>query len=945
MALGFGFNKAKVLASAEKYVQQGKLQNAISEYEKVVKEDPKDLTVLNTIGDLNSRIGNNDQAAIYFKKVGEAYATNGFTVKAIAMYKKLTKLTPHATDCLQRLAELYTVQGLYNDARTQYVHVADAYLKSGNNDDAAKIFQKILELDPDNAAMQSKLADLYIKLGKKSEARNIYFTAAQSLYSKQAMDAADEALGHVLSLDPKNVDALLLRGTIAAESADGANAVKYLRDIPDIDSRPEALRSMLRAHLLLKDATEARVLAVKLINVHNDLNGITWCAEALLSAGSFAESLALYEEFADKVLASNGPALLKSLNSVISRVKDSTEALESLQNLFRKAGDTSHEAEIMELLAHAYVQGNQLVKARDLYHQLAANEPENPLHSQNYKQIVVKLGEDSASAPLTAEQGAQAFMMDEADHKTPVVHQSYPNEIAAAVQSALTDSELFDSYNLPLKAIPPLEAGLAQAPRDFQINQRLSTLYAKVNRFADAARACNIIRELYAENDHPEESQKYADLAARYLQATPDASVAQAASAVMEPEAAVAEDYGFSVDVTPPEAPAVNLLNLTQAAPAEIPAVPEPVAFEGPATAAASHELDVDQWESMLSVDEPPPAAAAAAEVPVISMEVEPPAMEMNIEAAPEQAVIFDLTESSDGASVSEFSFEVQAEEPAPPAPPVVAVPAPPAPKPVVAPAPPLPVVAAPPPPAQQTAVAAAAAPVISKPAPAASDDLLGDLVSDLEDSLGDAFDFGGKPAAAAPPAPAAPMAAAAAVAPTPVAPESVPAGFSSMGHEMPTAAPEIEHHEAASALSDMFSEFKEDAEETAGQAEDPDTHYNLGIAFKEMGLLDEAIGELQKVCHAVEQGHPFDQSMQAYTWLAQCLVDKGVPQAAVRWYEKALLVKSITEDGRLAVNYDLGCAFEMAGNQKKAYETFMEVYSSNIDYRDVADRIKSLKV
>src|SRR3954454_24655912 len=369
MALGFGFNKVKVLASAEKYVQQGKLQNAISEYEKVVKEDPKDLTVLNTIGDLNSRIGNNEHAASAFKKVGEAYAANGFTVKAIAMYKKLTKLTPHATECLQRLAELYTVQGLYNDARSQYVTVADAFLKAGNNDDAAKIFQKILELDPDNAGMQTKLADLYIKLGKKTEARNIYFTAAQSLYLKQAMDAADEALGNVLSLDPKNVDALLLRGTIAAESGDGTNAINCLREIPDIDSRPEALRSMLRAHLLLKNPEEARIIAVKLINVHNDLNGITWFAESLLNSGSFADALGLYEEFADKLLASNGPALLKSLNAVISRVKDSAAALESLQNLFRKAGDNSHEAEIMELLAHACVQENQLLKARELYHQ------------------------------------------------------------------------------------------------------------------------------------------------------------------------------------------------------------------------------------------------------------------------------------------------------------------------------------------------------------------------------------------------------------------------------------------------------------------------------------------------------------------------------------------------------------------------------------------------
>src|SRR5579864_6943288 len=125
MALGFGFNKQKILASAEKAVQQGKLQNAIAEYEKVVREDPKDLNILNTIGDLHARVGNNDKAAIYFKKVGDIYATEGFTVKAIAVYKKITKLNPNNTECITRLAELYTQQGLYNDARQQYVAVAD----------------------------------------------------------------------------------------------------------------------------------------------------------------------------------------------------------------------------------------------------------------------------------------------------------------------------------------------------------------------------------------------------------------------------------------------------------------------------------------------------------------------------------------------------------------------------------------------------------------------------------------------------------------------------------------------------------------------------------------------------------------------------------------------------------------------------------------------------
>src|SRR5947199_9764330 len=124
MAPGFGFNKTKVLSSAEKFVQQGKLQNAIAEYEKVVKEDPKDLTVLNTIGDLYARVGQNEKACEYFKKVGDQYAQNGFTVKAIAIYKKLTKLNLGPTAPIIKLAELYTQQRLFNDAPSQYITAA-----------------------------------------------------------------------------------------------------------------------------------------------------------------------------------------------------------------------------------------------------------------------------------------------------------------------------------------------------------------------------------------------------------------------------------------------------------------------------------------------------------------------------------------------------------------------------------------------------------------------------------------------------------------------------------------------------------------------------------------------------------------------------------------------------------------------------------------------------
>jgi Tetratricopeptide repeat len=145
--------------------------------------------------------------------------------------------------------------------------------------------------------------------------------------------------------------------------------------------------------------------------------------------------------------------------------------------------------------------------------------------------------------------------------------------------------------------------------------------------------------------------------------------------------------------------------------------------------------------------------------------------------------------------------------------------------------------------------------------------------------------------------------------------------------------------------LSEMFGELKHSLEEeVAAGDDDPDTHYSLGVAFREMGLLDEAIAELQKVCTSIERGKPFSQPIQTYTWLAQCFLDKGVPEAAIRWYEKALSIPGLDDEARLAINYELGSACETAMDKPAALRHFTDVYGANIDYRDVAERIQALK-
>src|SRR5438034_609090 len=274
MAFGFGFNKQKVLSAAEKFVQQGKLENAICEYQKVLKADPKDLTVMNTVGDLYARSGDNDKAASCFKSVGDAYASQGFTVKAIAMYKKLSKLKS-SMECVLRLAELYTQQGLFNDARAQYLQVAEEFLKTGQLDQAVRIFQKTLEMDPDNVAMRTKLAEVYVRLGKKDDAWKLLTAAAETRRVKVQPAAADELLQRMLKLEPGNSYALVLRGKAAVEAGDFKAAIESLGKVADLDSNTDALKALFHAYLRSKRNPDALNLAGKLANVHDDLSAVT----------------------------------------------------------------------------------------------------------------------------------------------------------------------------------------------------------------------------------------------------------------------------------------------------------------------------------------------------------------------------------------------------------------------------------------------------------------------------------------------------------------------------------------------------------------------------------------------------------------------------------------------------------------------------------------------
>ena len=128
------------------------------------------------------------------------------------------------------------------------------------------------------------------------------------------------------------------------------------------------------------------------------------------------------------------------------------------------------------------------------------------------------------------------------------------------------------------------------------------------------------------------------------------------------------------------------------------------------------------------------------------------------------------------------------------------------------------------------------------------------------------------------------------------------------------------------------------------GSEDDAEAHFSLGVAFWEMKLLDQAIREFQKAVDGPGKTLQPANYLQACSLLAACFMGKGMAPIAVKWYRRALETPYLDAGARLALLYDLGVAYERAGDLPRALEMFSEVYGQRIDFRDVAEKIRVLQ-
>ncbi len=137
--------------------------------------------------------------------------------------------------------------------------------------------------------------------------------------------------------------------------------------------------------------------------------------------------------------------------------------------------------------------------------------------------------------------------------------------------------------------------------------------------------------------------------------------------------------------------------------------------------------------------------------------------------------------------------------------------------------------------------------------------------------------------------------------------------------------------------MLDIFEEFKKGLENEL-EAEDYETHYNLGIAYKEMGLIDDAIKEFQT---SRKDAQYYVRSM---SMLGICYMEKGLSPLAIDAFKHAVSAIETRDESYWGARYDLASAYEKNGNLQEAFEIFGEIYGRDSRFREVSEKLNQLK-
>jgi pilus assembly protein FimV len=976
----------KVIASAEKLVAKGKIEVAIKEYERLLDDNPNDVNTLNRIGDLWVRINRNDEAVKVFGKIADHYSKDGFFLKAIAIFKKINKLDPSKLDIYAKLADLYAKQGLAMEAKSQYQVLADYYIKHGDPGNALSIYRKISDLDPNSINVHVKLADLYSQNNQTAEALKEYDRVGRMLLKRGMLDEAVQVFRKALKIDTHNTDLVESLVNALIEAKDFDDSIQILESSLEANPHPRLFALLGRAHLAKGDNRAAQAALERGMAMAPGEPSIREAlSEVYVRQGSVGRAFDTLSPLIDAAAArgESKPAV-EMINRILRSDTGNIAALEKLVVVYTRANEETNILASMNSLAEAHIARGDYQAAAGILDKLIAREPQNAQHRNKLNFVRQQTGgvdtiparsqaDEAIYVPAPAGHKEDTFQDVEgelsldldssppldldmplpvaepaavappppivSDHASTAVDDSETDDDLDFITEHLTEAEVFAKYGLSEKAAEHLRAVIDRAPKNTAAYDKLykmlldegdlvgarsiaNTLVGLLNEEGDTSSTDAVSNEFLSRGHVLNPPRKPPTVERRLPsievelpdfsedeEIETDVSMDDEVESIASPEPADEPDVEFdlSPEVEVPQ-PATAKIP-TQSGTAKIPTQSGTAKIP---TQSGAVKIPTHPGASPARQPEPPTPVEAT--LPAQGGQLEPfyateaggsPAVEDigEIDFYIEQELFDEAREKID-LLLSRFPNNADIL-------------------------------------ARADRLEAGLSTASGTLAQAGPLDIGDDILSGLAD-----LDDDGIMTMPPPPPPAAAAEIEQELPPLQTAQEenlfADEDDFFDLAAELEEELDEesddiVSLSEEEQSLEEIFREFKKGVEQQL-DSEDYDTHYNLGIAYKEMGLIDEAIGEFQLASKDTQR------AVECASMLGLCFLEKGMPQLAIKWYRKGLEMPEIKEDEHVGLLYDLGSAFMEVGDAPNAQKAFLEVYGMNSSYRDVAGRIKQLQ-
>jgi tetratricopeptide (TPR) repeat protein len=1039
-------NKSKVLRTAEKYVLQGKIPAAIDEYRKVIDADPADLTTINTLGDLYVRAGKIQDAISNFSRIADSYREGGFTLKAIAMLKKISKLDPTNVETSMKLANLYSQQGLLVEARQQYLQVADSHARAGQTRKALDAYQKIADLDPSNTSVRMKLGEIYSRERMPEQAHESFIVAGSEFLRKGDTEQALNANLKAIIINPDSRQALTAIATIYSEQGQIDRAINILveafeRNPGDVELLTILGRTYLAAGMM--DDAERTFLSL----VELDKNRYHYLLEVgrrFLQIGDLDRAAEQIDGCLEVLIAKREEdKAIDFLRRVLDRDLNHVGALKRLAQIFIRIREDHNLIATLNSLTEAAMRNGDEEGAISALKELARLEPDEPMHLQRLYNLGVRDIVEADSPDVVRATG-------------PLDYESAAFDDAFVIRQ-ISEAEILAGHGQVAHAVEMLTEILNHTPENVQVHLKLKDIYLRAGIMDKAATQCLALARIHEARG---ESARASDYIAEAHQLDPlvESSVTQAgvlnqdSSGDARPAANVETSLadvavetsgngsgGFEINLA--SAPVdwssyqtgaladhggfVTVPGGANAGPNALLEAPntdraEPIVEDIFRFSEVASEETVDRetvrhaadsvFDSagLLPSDTMPrvlrdelegidfyigqgyveiardtldrlreqhgdhpeiisryqnmgvslvATAAAPAEPEALhseTAEATQPAVGTVLlpylpdlstgELNKEEASDFDVSFSDEQAGTGGL---IAAETPSEAAPEKIA--------------PPFLVHKESGPLYPDLLVQLNTSELLDDTAfgslnlhPAPSDEPaerdLGtaDLIDSLVSNIGTSFDV---------------------VSPAeipleefePAAPSLNGGGAADGGipaalvldsgrlevDSRPAAPAAAEQTVEARMRGDELQEIFEELRDHTGDLKpliDFETHFSLGLAYKDMELLDEAIGEFQMAFRMAGMEDLTGDYIQCCNMLGVCFMRKQMPKVAIRWYERGIKIPNRPEDEYQALRYEIGLCYEEMGEIDKAIDAFMEVYGIDVSYRGVAERIAQLQ-